>query len=367
MKTIGIMTFWGVPNYGTFLQAYALKNVVEKQINDVKCEVIPYLNNKHYKKYYGLTPLSCRFKFLRIKFYLSIIEGLKKLPDNRKKEQNFLRYYSSLSFSSRIDKRMLKKKFYDTVILGSDIIWDFSIPFFNKDKYLFGVNLNCNKKISYAASFGTVKYGDVIPQYVKKGILELDKVSVRESNSVKIASEITGKKPSLVCDPTFLWDFNTDENIKIHNKYGRYIVVYGSDLGKDLIQGCICYAKEHKLKIICLDSHEDSYDWCDINIKQSLLSPFEWLGLFKNSEIVFTCTYHGFVFGLIFNKRIVFNPLKFIIDKAESFIKFLDIEEPFVKLASFSEKADWEWDYSKINNKIKEIRVESLNYLIQNV
>ena len=250
MKKIGIITFWGVPNYGTFFQAYALRNVVRQLWHDSQVEVVPYLADSHYKTYYGLRGVDCRYKYLRPKFYLSLLLGLVNLPANKKKENEFLKYYETLSFSKRINADELKKRNYDTVILGSDIVWDFSIPFFGNDRFLFGLDLNATKKVAYAASFGTVRYGSTIPEYVKKGLNELDAISVRETNSQAIVKSITNTEPLVVSDPTFIYDFENDKNIPPENKYGDYIVVYGSTMGDELIKGCAEYAQKHSLRII---------------------------------------------------------------------------------------------------------------------
>ena len=367
MKKIGIITVWGVPNYGTFFQAYALRNVVRQLWHDSQVEVVPYLADSHYKTYYGIRGADCRYKYLRPKFYLSLLRGLVNLPANKKKENEFLKYYETLSFSKRINADELKKRNYDTVILGSDIVWDFSIPFFGNDRFLFGLALNATKKVAYAASFGTVRYGSTIPEYVKKGLNELDAISVRETNSQAIVKSITNTEQLVVSDPTFIYDFENDKNIPPENKYGDYIVVYGSTMGDELIKGCVEYAKKHNLKIICLDSLDDKFDWCDINIKQKDLTPFEWLAMFKHAKIIFTCTFHGLMFGLIFKKPIVFNPLKFILDKAESFIDYLGLRQPLIEAKTFEEKVSWDWDYKRLEKNIEHLKNVSVDFLKENV
>ena len=121
------------------------------------------------------------------------------------------------------------------------------------------------------------------------------------------------------------------------------------------------------LKIICLDSLDDKFDWCDINIKQKDLTPFEWLAMFKHAKIIFTCTFHGLMFGLIFKKPIVFNPLKFILDKAESFIDYLELRYPLIEKKSFCDKAEWDWDYKKLEIKIEQLKRISVGFLKNNL
>ena len=141
------------------------------------------------------------------------------------------------------------------------------------------------------------------------------------------------------------------------------MIVYGSYFSEELIKGACEYAKKNNLKIVCLNSLDDEYDWCDINISQNTLSPFEWAGYFAQAEVVFTCTFHGLMFGLIYNKKIVFSPTQFIIDKASSLMDYLNITDVMLKDWSFEEKVNWNWNYEKINKKIFELRENSYAFL----
>ena len=53
MNDINILTFWGVPNYGTFAQAYALQASIQKAYPEYDVKQINYLCQKHYKQYYS--------------------------------------------------------------------------------------------------------------------------------------------------------------------------------------------------------------------------------------------------------------------------------------------------------------------------
>ena len=53
MNDINILTFWGVPNYGTFAQAYALQASMQKAYPEYDVKQINYLCQKHYKQYYS--------------------------------------------------------------------------------------------------------------------------------------------------------------------------------------------------------------------------------------------------------------------------------------------------------------------------
>ena len=362
MKKIGILTFWNVPNYGTFLQAYALRNVVQEIRPGDSVELIAYLDKIHYAGYYGI--FNYRYKLWPInpRFYLEALGRIRNYK-NISGLKSFLKYYETIPHTKPLNANKLKNEKFDTVILGSDIIWDYTFSLFNNDPFLFGNNINADNKISYAASFGTVKVDDEFPQYVQEGIKALDAISVRETKSTEIVKKITGKDSLIVADPTFLWDFSIDSNVIKPKMKDPYIVVYGSYFTDELIEGVCRYSKENGLKIVCLNSLDDTYDWCDINIQQNDLSPYEWLGYFADAEVVMTCTFHGMMFGLIFNKKMVFSPTQFILDKSTSFINALGLMEVLVDYKTFEEKVNWSWDYHEINKRISYLREESINYL----
>lgn len=62
---------------------------------------------------------------------------------------------------------------FNTVVFGSDIVWDYSFEIFNHDPKLFGVGIQADKKVAYAATFGTIKRGSEYPQYVVDGVRSL--------------------------------------------------------------------------------------------------------------------------------------------------------------------------------------------------
>lgn len=367
MRKIGIYTFWNVPNYGTFMQAYALRNTIQEIASDAIVQQINYLDSVHYAKYYKVIPKEYRWPLLNGAFYRNTLQNLlsRSKIDSRKK---FLDYYDAIENTGKLTKEELEQFDFDCVVLGSDIIWDWSIPFFNHDVHLFGNNFNCRKTISYACSFGTVKSGMEIPKYVRDGLRLQESVSVRDNNSALLVKEIAGKDALVVADPTFLWDLSKDRHIPKRKINEKYIVVYGSDFEPHLMRGAVTYAKEHGLKIVCLDSLDDSFGWCDVNIHQDDMTPFDWCSYFKYADIIFTCTYHGLMFGIIFNKAIVFSPTQFILSKVSSLMEYIGVKEPFVELKSFAEKADWNWvqNYAGIiNPRLEALKNKSIQYLKQ--
>ena len=360
MNDINILTFWGVPNYGTFAQAYALQASIQKAYPEYDVKQINYLCQKHYKQYYSKYPIDPIWKK---NFYKSLGKYLNPFSDYHKRRKNFPKDYNSIPHTEQFTASQLSLYEMDCLVLGSDIIWDYSFAFFDNDPYLFGNGLKAKKKVAYACSFGTVSNHDKHPEYVIDGIKGLDYISVRDENSADIVEVITGIRSPVVLDPTWLWDFSDDNNI-IKPKFDNYIIVYGVLFTKEFINQTIEYSHEKGYKLICLACNDDKYDWCDVLIQQSELSVFEWLGLFKYAEKVVTSTYHGLMFGLIFNKPLAFCKSDFIVAKAESFLKKIGLYDLYVTECSSVERMlGLEWDYQTINHIIEIERNKSMLFL----
>lgn len=365
MRKVGILSFWNIPNYGGFMQLYALQKVLSKRYIDSDVKQIAYLNKSHFDAYYSVLDKSFKNCFINLNFYRKLYSNLKRC-DEIKKIKNFIKYYEYIPHYNVINNN-LDNLNLDVLVLGSDIIWDYNVKFFGNDKYLFGNNIKALKKISYAPSFGTVTEKNKIPEYVKLGLKNLTDISVRDKKSKLIAEKICNKNVEIVLDPTLMWNFIDDSNIVEPSIKERYIIVYGSFFSDELIKDAKDYCKSNNIKMICLNSLDDRFEWCDFTINQEKLSPFEWAGYFKNAHAIMTSTYHGLLFGIIFKKKIVFYPTNFIVDKAEEFIEKLNLRKVLLEITSFRGKLFWEWNYEKIYRELNKEREKSFAYLDRNL
>lgn len=171
MNDINILTFWGVPNYGTFAQAYALQASIQKAYPEYDVKQINYLCQKHYKQYYSKYPIDPIWKK---NFYKSLGKYLNPFSDYHKRRKNFPRDYNIIPHTEQFTASQLSLYEMDCLVLGSDIIWDYSFAFFDNDPYLFGNGLKAKKKVAYACSFGTVSKHNKHPEYVIDGIKDLN-------------------------------------------------------------------------------------------------------------------------------------------------------------------------------------------------
>lgn len=356
---IGIQSFWNVPNYGTFAQAYALQKVLQAMNKGKNVKQIAHLDKHHFDFYFNKKAYMRKFPVWTKLFWKSFFV---KEFNSDVKEKVFLDAYKMIPHTEEISKKNIKNYHFEKVFLGSDIVWDFSIDAFNNDPMLFGVGFD-GEINSYAASFGTIAIDSEIPKYIQEAIKRMKFISVRDEKSAEIVKRITNFYPIVVLDPTWLWDFNSDDNI-IKPKEKDYILVYGQDFTQEFIDNLVKYAKKKKKFVIALDCNQDHYEWCDKMISQSELSPFQWIGYFKYATEVATSTFHGITFSLIFNKKFAFCKTEFIMAKVDKFLKEIDLYYLFDECTNdVSKMLEYDFKYDEINKIIKQKRETSIQFL----
>lgn len=328
MKKIGILTFWGVPNYGAWTQAYALNNTVRKLTGD-ECDVrhINYLHPTHFQAYY---------------------------KDNEKLRNNYTYSYDKIAHTEKLSSEQLEREEFDIIITGSDAIWEFSIKGFGNDIHLIGNHLNAKKLVAYAPSFGTMTQDMDFEIWMKEGLEKYNHLSVRDGNSADIVKKLVGIEPQIVLDPALLWDFKSDRRV-VEPFIASYILVYGINWTEEFIRSAQQFAREKKCKLVSVGY---TNKWCDLNFRMTELRCLEWIGMFKNAECVITSTFHGLMLSLAFEKQVKFYVCEYVQNRAQTLLKILDID-----MYSVRDLFARELDYTQINKSLEELRKDSMHYL----
>lgn len=208
---IGILTFHWATNYGAVLQCYALQSYLESLGHEVI--VINYKPNQWFTR---LSNLLHAKSFSQIKNAIFTSEREKALQHFRKK---------NLHLSKRIrscNQLSLVVEYCDAIISGSDQVLSTSFLENGDGKnkftptYYLGFPFK-GKKITYAASFGCTKYPQTLVPLVKKMILNLTAISVRENTGKDIMSLLGRNDVVVVPDPTIF--LNREHYLSIVESY----------------------------------------------------------------------------------------------------------------------------------------------------
>lgn len=352
---INILTMHRVYNYGSFLQAYALKRTVETFGHKVTfidpepgfktCKPTVTPKNKHIDKY-------C---INRLIF--------------KQKEKKFERMYTdSLRRYLNVTNQLVFDKPADLTIIGSDEVFNFnpSNPWGISPNFFGGLH-NSREVISYAASCGYSTIDDLSIEWKQKIRLylsNLNNISVRDQNTFEFVADITDKKVTINLDPVLIYDFQNDVHYKEHSSLidkDRYMIIYSyrnriSD--ENEISAIKKFAKTHNLKTICLGSFQY---WADDYV---IVDPFEALHYFDNAEYVVTDTFHGTVISSIFHKKFAVIIRDSNRNKLEDLVKRLNLSEHVASnVEMIGNRLEYCDDYKKFDSIIMENRNKTMDYL----
>lgn len=313
---IGIFTFFDNGNFGSELQAYALKNKIEEKGHEVfnikikeKSKIIKLI----VKIKIIITVLIHSIKYPDLaKNFISLqnsASSARKIScETREKIHNFSKNNLKHLFLSRMELReSVKNKEFDCYICGSDQVWSpLRKPFIERHLYLNFVD--ADKKIAYAPSFGI----NTVPEYSKKRILhdigKFKYLSIREGNGKNYLKENGNIDAQLVVDPTLLYDrvfwekkIYETTNININSPY--IFCYFLGGLTEETYVYIRNFALKKNLKVIMLPFKEYSTQYENIDYYDC--NPIEFISLIKNSSYVFTDSFHGSVFSVIFHKNFV--------------------------------------------------------------
>lgn len=382
MKKVGIVSCYFKSNYGSMLQAYATKKILDN--NNIPNETIDIDSNVDFKKgkrKYYLTQLF-NFNFIKSKFGMIKMKLDKKVKKELGKnisirEEKYKEFRNEFNLSRKcIDYKGLSElanKQYTDVIVGSDQLW---LPVNVVSDYytLNWVPDNVNK-ISYATSIGVStipsKYNDEYNNFLSR----INFLSVREESGVKLIKDVTGLDAKLVCDPTILLTKEEWEKEAVQERIikDKYILCYflGSNIEHRKFAERL--KKEMGYKIVSLNHADEYVKYSDIfaDITPYDIGPREWINLIKNAEYVCTDSFHGTVFSLIFNKTF-FNFRRYdskskasTNSRLDSLLNLVEVsnERILVGNEDIKEVLKYKIDFNKVNSNLDKIRKESKEWL----
>ncbi len=347
-----------VPNYGSFLQAYGLRSVLQKMGHEVIFldyeegkPAVPYSEKEYLKYKITASPV---FKFINDHVKYDLLKRKEFVYEYR------MKYLKELGISYR---RNTGKK-VDAVIIGSDEVFNCLQAGFNVgfSPMLFGQNLNADKVLSYAASFGYTditgirKYG--LQSKLKSYFAHFDNISVRDQNSYEIIREITGKEPHVNLDPVLIADYDIPD-VKI--PYQNYVILYTYKTRK--------YSEEEKqaIKDFCerngktLISVGNAQSWVEHRVHAS---PLELLAYIKNADFIITDTFHGSVLSIKYNKAFATLIRNDNSQKLSDLLRRLHKEERIISsYMNLQEMFEKEIDYTETNETIQKEREHAYAYL----
>ena len=308
---IGIFTFWtSKDNYGQILQSFALQFYLNR-IKNVHAEIIRYYAHKY--------PPYVRVKIWLKRYLLQLFPFIDRdsyestrmieMRNFKQFKRNNIRYSSKILYGKNDLNRFCNQ--YDVLIVGSDQVWSMMLDNPDNTVYYLDFGTKKQKRISYAASFGTNSYPKELKHNLTQQLSRLEYISVREEDGMTICKEC-GVSSTHVLDPTFLLDKKVYEKFLVNKLRNPYVYIYILNILDGDEIDWFRLRKQITTKNI-VGSNGSGYTSAKVvlegvDYENSTIE--QWISNIAFAECIITTSFHGVVFSIIFERNFVFIPLK---------------------------------------------------------
>lgn len=281
MKKIGIVTYQ-YNNYGTKLQNYALKYVLNGLGHEVESVVV-----------------RPRKDGIMILAKLLIVSPVKFVVNKYAKFNAFSKMHLNQRGTTYFYLRKLDAKF-DYFIAGSDQIWN---PNHLKTRRLdvglfFLTFAKESKRIAYAPSIGVDDLPEAMKPLYGNLISQFTALSVREPSGAQIVQRLIGEDHPVVPDPVLLlkredWGGLTMAQDEALREKSYVVIYYLSSQPASVYKNIRMYVESMSFDVV--EVAGDRY-------KQGAIvpDPAQFVSLIKNAKAVFTDSFHACVFSVVF-------------------------------------------------------------------
>ncbi|MFS1554564.1 polysaccharide pyruvyl transferase family protein [Acinetobacter radioresistens] len=371
-KKIAILTQPLHTNFGGTLQAFALQKTLISL--GYKVETLNY-NWKQFsdlKKILSILKHKVLCNKSTFPFFGKELKAIEM--EHKKFIQKHINYSKNLSSCHDL-KHYIESQNFDAVIVGSDQVWRVAYSPRIESFFLdFLVEKDNIKKIAYSASFGIDEwqFNEIKSLEIKNLVKKFNAISVREKSAVNLCKQYLNIEVQHTLDPTFLLE--QQEYLKLLNLEEKRIKNLGNIfvyvLDKNEIKEKIIKSISEKLgkKIFYNQPEKNTKEAYFISdLEPYIYPPIEsWIKSFFDADFIITDSFHGTVFSIIFNK-----PFISIVNKErgasrfESILSQLNLNHRMVNNISeiSSELLFDEIDYRIVNNKLADLKYESIDFL----
>lgn len=308
MKKVGIITVHCADNYGSVLQTLALQEAVKKL--NYKCGVIPYCPKQicgDYRVLWTVEEIKKAAPYGAVAVLRSVIWiRIKKFPQFLHRKIKFMQFRNKFF-------TYVKDKSADTLICGSDQLWNPDITKGFDKNYFLSFAEEQQRCISYAVSMGK-EYSETEKQCIKPLLQNLDAISVRESSDLYVVRELYRGNVVKACDPVLLFTKQFWKKFEKKSKVNTdedYIFYYTLQPEQYQIEFVNKLSKKTSCKMVHffygrlerrLEGEKETFYF---------EGPQEFLYLIHHAKYVVTDSYHGTVLSLIYKKQFYsFKPVK---------------------------------------------------------
>lgn len=366
MKT-GTITFHAPNNNGSFLQAYALQKIVKNECR-VDNEIIDFYSEQQARQYSVFRKPHSVGDIGRDLISLVHYTGLNK---RHQRFEQMRKEHLVLSKRCTTEKEVYDQiDSYDVIVCGSDQIWNTEARDYSDVYFMTKGN---KRRISYAASFGS-HIENVDLERIKKNIEGFSNISVRETAGKMLLNKVLpDKKVQTVCDPTLLLKQREYENL-IRAEEGLtepFIFLYTINYCEEVLTVAKRLSQDLGMPVYAAFTGYSCVKCKKFGIKVLYdVGPAQFLWLVKRAAYTCSNSFHGIAFSIIFEKQfcrptqIDQNNNLCVDDRIDGLLGQLNLNDRTVSMNdACAEIIQRPIDYGMVNEKLKGIREEGIEYL----
>lgn len=364
---IGLLTLPLETGYGSIMQAFALKSVLAQMGHEVTL-----IRRLRVKQKYPLKRILRRFikKYIFRKWDTIIFIDKKEIEEYPIITQNTQRFidehlqpYSPVFLSSD-EFRQVNQLGFDAIVVGSDQVWRPGCMDNIEDYFLYGVDSSI-RKYSYAASLGVDmwEYSEEQTLHCKDAVQQFVSTSVRELSGVSLCQNHLDITPKFVLDPTLLFQkifyrqYISEHDQSRDGKFCAFVLDRNAEK-LSLINRLSSFLR--KDYYYAANNTEDRSASLQDRIAPTVSS---WLDAFDSADAIFTDSFHGCAFSIIFEKDFyVYINQGRGAGRFKSLLGLVGLEHRIVTSdTDFTQIAPIDWE--TVRCKLNEMRVVSMEYL----
>ncbi len=358
---VGIITVHNAYNVGAMIKAYALKTTLNEMGHT--CHIIDY-NSFSVKSHYGIYSSSDSFVFNIKQTIKNVIKKLLRKKQHRRFDE-FKNNYMNLTKKYNTIKELNEDIDMDVVFCGSDQIWNPDIMN-SRDIPVFFLQFGRSsmKRVAFAPSIGMDSLDEKYHSTYSNYLNQFDKISCREISGVEILKKIVDKPIKQAVDPTLLLNcekWSSLANDSYLNINEDYLLIYQLDYNRELVKSAIELAGKKNLKVYLISASAKKTDEVVNTIENA--GPLEFLSAFKNAKYIFTNSFHGTVFSLMFEKEFYIFPHATRNTRIESILEIAGLTERIIADKSVVDTKWKEIDYIDVNERLNKHIEASRQYI----
>lgn len=375
---IGIITCFDKKNvnFGNRLQACALNRYMNLHYSDLGVTQTLYFQDfKDFKRTKNEAIIRRIHRKVNRDLFPKKNEKFPEALRNRLVRFNEFSERTTILVDHPLEREELRQLDYDVMIVGSDVVWyqwhygirPIKLLDFEMKKKFY--------KVAYAASMGN----DIIPEEnrkeLKRCLRAFTAISVREKSTVKLLTEMGISNVCHAVDPTLLFDSSAwkilEKPIDAAIKYCSTGFVFTYLLGAEAVdrKEIMRISKTVQLPIVTVPYASGKLNDVDENFGDLQVidcSPEEWLWLIHNASYVFTDSFHGAAFSVIYHTKFLVTRRKEIFEmnnRMKDFLRSIGQEDKFLNLSDVTSLQQIEWNFKEMEVQLQKSIDNSKRFL----